>query len=301
MPREQNPVIQWQKPPDVLLLGNGILRLNGGGDWNALLQDIQNPPPEEKDLTGVPYAMQPECLCGTDVEEVQRRTAQAIVTAAPHPILQRLLQLPFDAILTTNYTYEIEEALTGKNWSDDRERRKAFRALDDNTHVRHNTCVCNMVHCVDGRTVPVFHIHGEKGRKHSLVLSYYSYANAVSRLITLNKQRGNTYQEHQQEGTPLPVLSWLDYFILGNVYAVGFGFDTSEFDVWWAIERKARENAAHGSLQGFMIESPGKHLPQEVLFASMQAKMKRISNADGYPAAYEHILNNIEREVNGNV
>ena len=206
----QELVIRKQKTPDVLMLGNGILRLNGGGDWNALLKDIQDPPPEEKDLTGVPYAMQPECLCGTNVEEVQRRTARSIVTAAPHPILLQLLKSPFDAILTTNYTYEIEEALSGKSWTDDRERRKVFRALDGNTHVHHNTCVCNMVRCTDGCIVPVFHIHGEKLRKHSLVLSYYSYANSVSRLIALNKQRGNVYQEYQQEDKSIPVLSWLD-------------------------------------------------------------------------------------------
>ena len=49
-----------------------------------------------------------------------------------------MLSLPFDAILTTNYTYEIENALTGEEWTE-RARRKAFAALDGNSRVRHNT------------------------------------------------------------------------------------------------------------------------------------------------------------------
>ena len=287
-------LIDLNRIPNVLMLGNGILRLNGGGDWAALLRDIRTPPAVDTNLDGIPYAMQPECLCGTDVEEVQRKTALSIKTGKPHPILEELLCLPFDAILTTNYTYEIEEALTGKDWSDDKERRKAFTALDGHPKVRHNTYICNLVRARDGRDVPVFHIHGEKARKHSLILSYYSYANSVFRLIELNRKRANTYQEYQSEGKQITCLSWLDYFLIGNVYAVGFGFDPSEFDVWWAIERKAREKAEHGKLKAYIIDNPEKHLPQDVLLPAMDAELTRISDEKGYPGAYQSILTDIQ-------
>ena len=39
---------------------------------------------------------------------------------------------------------------------------------------------------------------------------------------------------------------------MGNVWSVGFGFDFSEFDIWWATERKAREKADHGKLKVYM-------------------------------------------------
>ena len=290
-------LIDLNRLPNVLMLGNGILRLNGGGDWAALLKDIQNPPPGDTNLDGIPFAMQPECLCGTDVEEVQRKTALSIKTGKPHPILEQLLSLPFDAILTTNYTYEIEETLTGKDWSDDKERRKAFTALDGNPKVRHNTHICNQIKTKNGKDVPVFHIHGEKARKHSLILSYYSYASSVFRLIELNRKRANTYQEYQSEGKKISCLSWLDYFLIGNVYAVGFGFDPSEFDVWWAIERKAREKAKHGKLNAFIIDNPAKHLPQDVLLPAMDMNLIRVSDENGYPAAYQSIL----REIKGDI
>ena len=57
--------------------------------------------------------MQPEVLCGVDVEEVQRKTAEYIQDAAQESseVLNQLVSLPFDAILKTNYTYEIESAM----------------------------------------------------------------------------------------------------------------------------------------------------------------------------------------------
>ena len=287
--------------PNVLFLGNGVLRLAGGGNWSDLLHEIESSPHSDTILTNVPFAMQPEAVCGVDVEEVQRRTAAAIkdVKEDPQNTLKRLLSLPFDAILTTNYTYEIERILSGEEWTE-RARRKAFVALDGNSRVRHNTFICSMVSCSDGKKIPVFHIHGEKSRKHSLILSYYSYANSVSRLIALNKKRGNEYQEKQTAGESFDVLSWLDYFLLGEVYAVGFGFDPSEFDIWWAIERKARENAKHGILHAILTEEHMEEKPQKVLFEAMQVDLHNFTPDRGYQTAYEEIIAYLRKEVKEN-
>lgn len=238
MKKENNRfAIDTIKRPNVLLLGNGMLRLgNNGKSWEQLLDDIKL----RDGVNGkfIPSAMRPEAFCGVDVEEIQRRVSKEIETLKDvHSLLCELLSIPFDAILTTNYTYEVESVLSEKNWTE-RARKSAFFALDGNTKVNHNTFVCNAVVTGDGRTVPVFHIHGEKERKHSMVLSYYSYANALSRLTGYNKELGNTLYECQQDGRKLICKCWLDYFILGNVWAVGLGMDVSEFDLWWAIERE---------------------------------------------------------------
>ena len=34
--------------------------------------------------------------------------------------------------------------------------------------------------------------------------------------------------------------SWIDYFLIGNVYIIGFGMDPSEMDIWWLINCKKR-------------------------------------------------------------
>ena len=277
--------------PKVLLVGNGVLRLGKCMSWNELLQGIALQPTHGSNLENVPMAMRPECICGVNVDEVQRRTANVIRDGMPDDtcFLKRLVSLPFDAILTTNYTYEIEQDLTGKPWND-QARKKAFVALDGNTHVRNNTCVCNFITTADGRGIPVFHIHGEKYRKHSMILSYYSYANAVSSLISLNKHRGNTYQEKQEQNEKLSCLSWLDYFIMGEIYSVGFGFDTSEFDIWWAIERKAREKAKHGKLHAFMIDREQQSIPQKALFDAMSVNMHQYIVKQAFLDSYEEVL-----------
>ena len=50
------------------------------------------------------------------------------------------------------------------------------------------------------------------------------------------------------KGEVFKVKSWVDDFILGDVYILGFGMDFSEFDLWWLLNRKKREKADHGNV-----------------------------------------------------
>ena len=125
------------------------------------------------------------------------------------------------------------------------------------------------------------------------MLSYYSYANAVYHLIEMNKQRQNTYEEKQESGSLLECHGWLDYFLLGEVYAVGFGFDLSEFDIWWAIERKSREHARHGKLHAYMIGEE-QDSARSTLFETMSVDEQFIRVEDkNYLKAYEKVLSEL--------
>ena len=280
--------------PKVLLIGNGLLQLAGGGNWDKLLQKITTRDVENSSLSGVPYAMRPEVLCGVDVEEVQRKTATELEESNIHPLLKKLLELPFDAIITTNYTYEIETALLQKKWSE-YQRQRSICVLHGSNSVRDNTCMCNFVKTPSGKEIPVFHVHGEKSRKHSLVLSYYSYAKSVAKLHALNKERANQYYEKQAESKEIDVWSWLDYFILGDVYTLGFGFDLSEFDIWWALERKAREIANHGKAYLCMITHKDAQLPQVSLADAFDAEILRFDVDKDYLPSYEQAVKVIEK------
>ena len=294
MKNDKKKYIDPSNPPKVLLLGNGVLQLNKGMQWSDLIETIRPAESVIQSTEDIPFAMQPEAVCGTNVEEVQRKTADAISNGDPHEILKQLVSLDFDAILTTNYTYEIEQALTGNTWSDNK-RKSSHTTLSGSPHVRHNTYKCNLVKDKYNREVPVFHIHGEKDRKHSLVLSYYSYANAVYHLIDMNKKRQNIYEEKQREGSFIECHGWLDYFLLGDVYAVGFGFDLSEFDIWWAIERKSRENAQHGQLHAYMI-SKKTDSPKSTMFKTMGVDEHFIKiQEDDYLNGYEKVLEELKK------
>lgn len=296
MVKNINISIDCNKIPNVLLLGNGMLKLgNTGTSWDELIAKIRGID-KDIDYRCLPYAMQPEAVCGVDVEDIQRRIAMEIKDIDnPHSLLYKLLEIPFDAIITTNYTYEIEKILSGGKWSSNM-RRKAFTALDDNSKPHHNTHICNVVTTIDGRYVPVFHVHGEYERKHSMILSYYSYAKILSRLIEYNKLLGNSLFEHQQEMRIKECRCWLDYFILGNIYSVGFGLDVSEFDIWWAIERKAREKAEHGILMAY-LDGEMRETKQSILLDAMNAKYQFVSVSDGYEEMYNKIIADIKERI----
>ena len=49
--------------------------------------------------------------------------------------------------------------------------------------------------------------------------------------------------------------SWIDYFILGDLYILGFGFDFAEFDLWWLVNRKLREKADCGEIYFYEPET----------------------------------------------
>ena len=48
-----------------------------------------------------------------------------------------------------------------------------------------------------------------------------------------------------------------------------------------------------------MIEDGDKLQPQQVLFEPMKVDLRRIPKDHGFPATYEQILSDIQKEVNG--
>ena len=129
------------------------------------------------------------------------------------------------------------------------------------------------------------------------MLSYYSYARIISELFEYSKTRQNEYEEAQQAEKPLSVKSWLDWFIAGDVYSVGFGWDFSEIDMWWAAERKNRENAKTGTLYCYFLDCDDKVRSKEALLSSMGAEVAIIEKRDGYEEGYRKILQEIKNSL----
>ena len=55
--------------------------------------------------------------------------------------------------------------------------------------------------------------------------------------------------------TELKFESWVDYFIFGDLFIIGLGFDFSEFDLWWLINRRNREKSGFGNVYFFSPRS----------------------------------------------
>ena len=286
--------------PKVLLVGNGLLQLADGISWEALLNDLKNRNVSKGAIEAVPYCMRPELLCEMTAEEIRRQVGRCIAEA---PLccsaqLKQLLTLDFDCILTTNYSYEIEHILTAGKWNSSM-RKRCVRVMDGSPYVHHNLSVCYEIPRLGKKPVQVWHIHGDALRHTSMILSYYSYANAIYRLQEYNKRLGNDVFEHQQENRELVVHSWLDWFLIGDVFTVGYGFGFSEIDLWWALERKKRENAQVGKL---FYMNVGKDKPAEcqALLEALGAECHNVflrgrEWADGYDEIVEELASMISK------
>ena len=84
-----------------------------------------------------------------------------------------------------------------------------------------------------------------------MILGHYYYANLLGRMFKYAAENENRYESTARDGKETTINSWLDAFILGDVYVLGFTFDVSEFDLWWLLNRKLREKAPHGKVYFF--------------------------------------------------
>ena len=287
------------KKPSVLLLGNGILRLAGGLDWNALIAPLNTRRVPENVLWQVPMNMRPETMSGTNVEGISKHIANGLCSAPSCSSIQleKLLELDFDCILTTNYTYDVEAVLYGKKWSKSM-RSRCFSYLGEGRAKQHNLQCCYLVKRKDGKQIPVWHVHGDAYRSNSLVLSYHSYVRAAYHLFEYSKKRQNVYWESQQEDRQIEAKSWFDWFLCGDVYSVGFGWDPCEFDLWWANERKSREKASVGNHVAYFTDESRDDAQKEMLRA-MNTEVYLIQKegrefADVYDDIVEDIRNRLE-------
>ena len=284
--------------PRVLLLGNGILRLAGGIDWNTLLNPLNTRCVPTGVLEQVPMSMRPETMSGTNVENISKQISAALINSKNclSPQLEELLSLDFDCILTTNYTYEIEAVLHQGKWSK-YTRSKCFQYLGDGNAKQHNLQCCYVLQRSDGKTIPVFHIHGDAYRSTSLVLSYHSYVRAAYYLFEYSKKRKNIYQENQQEEKPINAASWFDWFLCGDVYSVGFGWEPCEFDLWWANERKSREKAGVGKHIAYFTDE-NKEIAQKEMLRAMNAAVCLIKKEGReYSDVYNEIIADIRKRM----
>lgn len=242
-----------QKYPQVLLMGNGLTR-NTGYTWHDFIKSCAKENAEiEKykkgDTFQVPNTILSLAVMESDDELRHKKYISKLkkIKYTPNLYIDRLIKIPFDSILTTNYTYEIEYAM-----------KNSYPGLSDNAKAYYSKSSENdakyLIHTYNRfeNFPPVWHIHGETRRKSSLILSHEEYARETNKIVEYCNSRKNYYEKYSQD---IHVKSWIDYFILGDIYILGLGFDFSEFDLWWLINRRVREKSPKGNIYFYEPEN----------------------------------------------
>ena len=252
--------------PKVLLLGNGINNWSEYHSWTDLLIDLCDDPKIKEYLQNdsqkktLPMSMQAVLATGDDILGAIKRynTGQKYKKVNPFygritsekqvHALQRLLEAGFDCILTTNYSYELEFAAKQiESVTSDYQIKTLADSFVKPIENKYLVRSFNRVE-FNGKENRIFHIHGEARKPNSIVLGHDYYARLLSKLIQESNSKGNQYLNNQRKNTNQTIDSWIDLFLLGDVYILGFGFDFAEVDLWWLLNRKKNEKADHGDV-----------------------------------------------------
>lgn len=264
--------------PNVLLLGNGILKTCAGIEgispkgWDECISELSI---DNRDLPlETPYSISATVLAPVKDKERQNKYIEVFKTLEfkKPDILKELLNLGFDSILTTNYTYEIENAFSERyNNIMSKNKSKFAKSTVEREQGRFLLHTYNQFE----NSPPIWHIHGELRRKTSIVLTHDEYSRMISHLLTENKLNKNKYEKYRNS---VEYSSWLDYFLMSNLYIFGLGMDFSEFDLWWILNRRMRENAQVGKVTFFRAKKDSQSVCEAL--KSMNVMVEPLDDID---------------------
>lgn len=251
-----------------LFLGNGINLAYGGLSWDHLLQEISvRKDIDVKDLRS-PMPLKAILVTNNQIDQAFKgkdiNMFGKINTDQQMEAIQRLLKMNFDHILTTNYSYEFEMAALNQKEVKTSSIKKMMKSYKEHPETKYLIQTCNQVE-YHGHLQNIWHVHGEARKLNSMILGHYYYGNLLGRIQDYCDQYSSKYKRKQDKGDEIPVKSWIDAFLLGDVYILGFGFAQSEFDLWWLLNRRKNEKADHGKVYFFEPEWPGFDEKQELL------------------------------------
>ena len=251
---ESLPVINSGKRPNILLVGNGINRAFDAESWEDL---ICNALSRNKsiyaydDIRDMPATMQIVVATAKtlgnreDNDNNVSKEAQIIANSLCREqldekqadLIGQILDLPINAILNTNYSNEFELFAT-------------------------NSCSRYKIRCCQRRTKPskgsaeqfrlfqfsslgknyldktLWHIHGDITKPSSMVIGHYYYGRLLKQIEIQAIHCKRLYSIAKKKGIPFKPESWVDYFLIGDVYIVGLGMYLPEQDLWWLLSFK---------------------------------------------------------------
>lgn len=245
------------KFPQVLFLGNGLNQAFGGLSWVKLIESIAVRDDFQWDQSETPMPLLAILATNNQIKDALKQHKDyfhgTVQTETQKNILTSLLTMGFDDILTTNYSYELEAVGLGKVTIADRDAGKMQRTTTGTrAETRYLLHTYNEVMCNNVKN-SVWHVHGEIRKPDSVTLGHYAYGNLLKRIIVEVENRKNLYEQNQWFKKDTVLDSWIDAFILGDIYVLGCGFGLSEVDLWWLLNRKYTERAAHGNVYFYEI------------------------------------------------
>ena len=275
------------KRKQILLIGNGINLNFGCGNWDMLLMSLSGLDKAQYEKYKSPMPLKAIATIGVNVRDrlfnLKKKEYKKYQENLLSPIsneeleyLRSLLSLGFDQILTTNYTYELEcAALNERVVSESKLKRLQKVTKNHDINKAESKYLLHTYNQIENGEKPynIWHIHGEARKPFSLILGHYEYGNLLFKIKEFLNKRGNSYYDKQKQEETIKYKSWIDYFIMSDVYVLGFGFDFSELDLWWLLNRRKNENAKTGKVYYYSPKSAKDFDEKQILLKQFDVEI----------------------------
>lgn len=299
------------KRPQILLIGNSINRAFHSDSWNELLNSVNRRSDRyDAEELRCPETLKAILVTGDNVDKALKSKKSELAdlgTDKPPEqlaLLQRLLGIGFDGILTTNYSYELETAALGADKISESVLKRCQRHTNEIKRCEANFMLHTYNSVIyNGAEQRIWHIHGEARKPDSMILGHYYYGTLLGKILDINKKRGSSYYNMQKNsGEQHSIGAWTDAFILGDLYILGFGFGFAEIEMWWLLNRKKRERARVGKTYFYELNPPGKNNAEKLdLLELMKAKTVVLDVEDNdWKGAYSRAIDDIAGKVRKN-
>lgn len=233
----------------VLFVGNGVsIQIgaqsktnNKANTWDEIINEFAKeyvPQLDHELLKKLPYNMQIVAATHDSVDismvELCRKLREITLDDEQKVFGRRILELPFDRIITTNYTYELERSVSKQKlfrnrYTGSRKRRSSDMTLFGYIPVK-----------IDGEEKQIWHVHGHACAPNSVIMGHYFYGKLLARIQRHIPDMLKYLRICRSYKKEFEIRSWVDSFMTDDVYMVGFGMDLCESDIWWLVCCKKR-------------------------------------------------------------
>lgn len=305
--------------PRALVLGNGVLRAFGGGAENScsnlenlICQALGAESPFEDESQIVPFTMRIAASLADSEKSsnpieravnllVQERIKGDSVTnellcnssVVTIPCFKNLLEAGFTDIITTNYGYEIEDVLCGKHPTCDNIRRDFYRRFSGPKDgmlkgIKERKFKIWRHYLSRNEATRIWHVHGEYLKPQSIIFEYADYCSLLSKIKNYPRPLCDVQTGEAVDGKAMPT-NWVQAFLKGDVYILGFSAALGELAFWRMMEKRKRKKGENGKLHFY--EPKFAYRAEENLLKNQQQKavltMLKAFGADYHPLGVE--------------
>lgn len=265
----------------LLLIGNGVNRCFEKDSWGKAIENVRKRYGVSltyDKIKELPYNMQIVAASGDNVDDAMAGycadLCRDVISDENREFLLSITD-GFDDILTTNYSFELEQAL-GVKPSAASYRRASEQARDGLTK-RQKQMNIHKYHNAGGKRI--WHIHGDAAAPSSVVMGHYYYGKLLRAIQERVSEFVPGYMGKTARGLTYEPSSWVDMFLIDDVYVIGCALDLCEYDLYYLLCCKKRRN--NGSTVTYIIKD-GEELGAEkkLMFDAYNVKVKKIKAAD---------------------